>query len=136
VSNQVSRGEDGSTVQVQWFIGHADCMRGGVVKFPTGLLGNSDHLWQTPWYVTCNKYFEYFISFIWKHFVFYFGPHMCTSLTESAIVVFVCWRLPWGRPCWGRNTVKWQVIVGDVQLLGCRNRQNYSLVQLTNGRIP
>jgi len=55
--------------------------------------------------VVCHiqQIFWIFYQFYLQTFYFYFGPHMSTSLTESAIVVFVCWRLPWGRPCWGRN---------------------------------
>jgi len=45
--------------------------------------------------VVCHmqQIFRIFYQFYLKTFCFYFGPHMCTSLTDSVIVVFVCWRL-------------------------------------------
>lgn len=40
-------------------------------------------------------------NFNWKRYIFWL--HMWTFLTESAIVIFLCSRRPWGWPCRDRN---------------------------------
>ena len=49
----------------------------------------------------CNSlYFKYFNNLI-ENFVFWL--QICTSVTEPVIIVYLVWRSPWRRSCWGQN---------------------------------
>jgi len=63
-------------------------------------------MWQV---LVISLYFKYLQQFDVKNS--YFWLHVCTSVTESAIIVFLCSSPPCERPYWGWNLweARWKV---------------------------